>query len=202
MKKVLLAILVVGLLAGAAFAADGGHGGHVNPDNFKKVDILPSDIPGLPDGVTVTSASGLTAAEFAAARVGGMLLFDAIAGVADTGATYNILAAVSLDIDGTSADKAKAKTLNMKKVYDQLSPKPNRVFIYKQTPTAGMKELNIGNDGIIYFAPNTLADFFSANYITFAQKVVGGSSGGGCSTGAVAPAFLLLLAPLAILLKK
>lgn len=113
-----------------------------------------------------------------------------------------MLTAISLDIEGTSADKSKAKTLDLGSVYKQLNPKPTHVFIYKMTDPKGMKELPIDNKGVVALGEYSLADFFTANIIGFARKSVSGSSGGGCSTGSVAPAFLLLLAPLAILLKK
>ena len=204
MKKLVFALFVAALLvgvAGSAFAA-----GHVTDPVIEKPAVVPTDIvppTGAPAGVVVSGdITVFDKAGFEGAKTpDGKNVFGEIKLVAQTGATYEVLASFSLQFKGTTAEKAQVKSFNIAKVIAKMTKKPNVVFLYKHTSPVGMKEFAIAADGTVNLGEYNLADFFTANVLTVATKAVPSSSSG-CSTGSVAPAFLLLLAPLAILLKK
>lgn len=187
MKKLVLALFVATLLVGVAFAA-----GHVNPEPFKPIVVVPGDV--AVDGADVIGV--------ASADIGDVPRAGIIALANSEGANYDLIAAFELNLDNYK-DAAGSVKIDLTEVLAKIKAAggetPNAVIIAKKDGS-GVTEFPIVNN-VITVSP--VGDYFTANILTFVKKTfAGGSSGGGCSTGSVAPAFLLLLAPLAILLKK
>lgn len=188
MKKLVFALFVAALLvgvAGSAFAA-----GHVNPEPFKPVVVVSSDV--TVEGADVVS---VTSADLGDVPQSGIAVL-----ASSNGATYAINTAFKLNLSympGTTE-----AVIDLTKILDELKkvdPKaaPNVVLLMNKV-TGKVVDFVITNKKITV---KPVAEFFTENTLTLSTRTFPDSSSG-CSTGAVAPAFLLLLAPLAVLLKK
>ena len=184
MKKLLtiFAVIFVLAFAGAAFAAEGGHGGHV-ADNYKPIVITSSDVT-LPSGVSVdnvetidktaaaTDSTYLPQAGSSVPNVAGGLKLD-------LSHDPNVSGDITLTVSGLSG---------INKAWISKKGAANEYLTYNAT-TSGDKItiMNVSFD----------AHFSKANvYVGSYKSIDSGGSSGGCNAGF---AGLLLFAAIPLL---
>lgn len=184
MKKLVLALFVAAVLVGAAFAA-----GHIIPTPFTPVEVTPEDVP-VEGDVTVVGVRAAAESDITS-RSSGIIALGT-----KEGADYAIHTAFFLNLNPPYPDPL---VINLTKVLEQLpdGTSPNVVLIPNKAGT--VVEFPIVGGKISVPAPT---EYFTENILMISTKVVPSSSSSGCTTGSFAPAFVLLLAPLALLLKK